>query len=169
MTFSINRVGVGIMSPLNVYKYIIMEDLIKNYYGASDFVPVAVDHSAGDPFVQSVEELTSFADVAFPVDEKTGIRINDIDAANMCKDPDLKNILFKNLSPVPDSSVIDTSGMTDDEIADTAIPNNLQLGDVMDAQNSLLDSINNSVDDVVEDVAPLTDSSVQWGGIDRVF
>ena len=146
---------------LQSYKYIIMEDLIKKYYGTSDFVPVPVDHSAGDPFVQSVKELTSFADVAFPVDEKTGTRINDIDAANMCKDPDLKNILFKNLSPVPVSSGIDTSGMTDDEIADTAIPNNLQLGDVMEAQNSLLDAINNPVEDVAEEVAPPSVSSVQ--------
>ena len=143
------------------YKYIIMEDLINKYYGASDFVPVPVDHSVGDPFFQSVKELTSFADVAYPVDENTGIRINDIDAANMCKDPDLKNILFKNLTPVPDASGIDTSQMTDDEIAASAIPNNLQLGDVMEAQNSLLDAINNPVDDVVDDVAPPSDGVVQ--------
>ena len=146
---------------LQFYKFIIMEDLINMYYGTSDFVPVPIDHSAGDPFVQSVKDLTSFADVAFPVDVNTGIRINDIDAANMCKDPDLKNILFKNLSPVPDSSGIDTSGMTDDEIADTAIPNNLQLGDVMEAQNSLLEAINNPVEDVVEEFAPPSVSSVQ--------
>lgn len=129
-----------------------MKNLVNSYFGTSDYVPEKVSYPKGDPFIQSCNDLTKFADVAYPVNEKTASRMNDIDAANLCTDPDLKNVLFKNLTPIPDNSGIDTSLMSDDEIADTVLPKNLQLGDVLEATHDVID-MSNSIDDTTPDVS----------------
>ena len=91
----------------------------------------------GDPLSESSKELTSFYDAVNPVDDKHPQRLNDIDVLNSVKDPDLKNAMLVALSKQFDGTEIDTSGMTDDEIAETALPQNVTYGQLYDAMQDV--------------------------------
>ena len=90
-----------------------------------------------DPLSASSQELTDFYDAVNPVDDKHPQRLNDIDVLNSVKDPDLKNAMLVALSKQSDGTEIDTSGMTDDEIADTALPQNVTYGQLFDAMQDV--------------------------------
>ena len=87
----------------------------------------------GDPLSESSNELTSFYDAVNPIDDMHPQRLNDIDVLNSVKDPDLKNALLVALTKQTDGTEIDTSGMSDDEIAETALPKNVTYGQLYDA------------------------------------
>ena len=91
----------------------------------------------GDPLSESSKELTSFYDAVNPVDDKHPQRLNDIDVLNSVKDPDLKNAMLVALTKQSDGTEIDTSGMTDDEIAETALPQNVTYGRLFDAMHEV--------------------------------
>ena len=86
-----------------------------------------------DPLCFSSKQLTDFYDAVNPVDDKHPQRLNDIDVLNSVKDPDLKNAMLVALTKQFDGTEIDTSGMTDDEIAETALPQNVTYGQLYDA------------------------------------
>ena len=107
----------------------------------------------GDPLSESSKELTSFYDAVNPVDDNHPQRLNDIDVLNSVKDPDLKNAMLVALSKQFDGSEIDTSGMSDEQIAATALPQNVTYGQLYDAmqdvaelQSFKTDVTNQSVD-----------------------
>ena len=56
---------------------------------------------------------------------------------NSVKDPDLKNAMLVALTKQSDGSEIDTSGMTDEEIAETALPQNVTYGQLYDAMQDV--------------------------------
>ena len=66
-------------------------------------------------------------------------RLNDIDVLNSVKDPDLKNAMLVALTKRSDGSEIDTSGMTDDDIAETALPQNVTYGQLYDAMQDVVE------------------------------
>ena len=86
-----------------------------------------------DPLCVSSKQLTDFYDAVNPIDDKHPQRLNDIDVLNSVKDPDLKNAMLVALTKQFDGTEIDTSGMTDDEIAETALPQNVTYGLLYDA------------------------------------
>ena len=90
-----------------------------------------------DPLCVSSKELTAFYDAVNPIDDTHPQRLNDIDVLNSVKDPDLKNAMLVALTKLSDSSEIDTSGMTDDEIAETALPQNVTYGQLFDAMQDV--------------------------------
>jgi len=124
-----------------------MNNIILSYFGvdASTLKPYTdplldkslEERSKADVFTASVVANTAFADVAFPVDPVTKLRPNDLDATNNITDPALRNVLLANQAPITDRSQVDTSGMTDDEIAELAIPNGLHVSDLVEAGVSL--------------------------------
>ena len=81
----------------------------------------------------SSKQLTDFFDAVNPIDDKHPQRLNDIDVLNSVKDPDLKNAMLVALTKQFDGTEIGTSGMTDDEIAETALPQNVTYGQLYDA------------------------------------
>ena len=106
-----------------------------------------------DPLSVSSKQLTDFYDAVNPVDDKHPQRLNDIDVLNSVKDPDLKNAMLVALSKQIDGSEIDTSGMSDEQIAATALPQNVTYGQLYDAmqdfaelQSFKTDVTNQSVD-----------------------
>ena len=113
-----------------------MDTILAKKFGLSE---VEREHSVDyhniddDPLCVSSHELTSFYDAVNPVDDKHPQRLNDIDVLNSVKDPDLKNAMLVALSKHFDGTEIDTSGMTDDEIAETALPQNVTYGQLFDA------------------------------------
>ena len=90
-----------------------------------------------DPLCVSSKQLTDFYDAVNPIDDKHPQRLNDIDVLNSVKDPDLKNAMLVALTKQSDGSEIDTSGMTDDEIAETALPQNVTYGQLFDAMQEV--------------------------------
>ena len=108
-----------------------------------------------DPLSESSHELTSFYDAVNPVDDKHPQRLNDIDVLNSVKDPDLKNAMMVALTKQSDGTEIDTSGMTDDEIAETALPQNVTYGQLYDALQDVaeLQSIHSDVTNPTADAA----------------
>ena len=88
-------------------------------------------------FPKVQKNLQVFYDAVNPVDDKHPQRLNDIDVLNSVKDPDLKNAMLVALSKQFDGTEIDTSGMTDDEIAETALPQNVTYGQLFDAMNDV--------------------------------
>ena len=91
-----------------------------------------------DPLSLSSKQLTEFFDAVNPIDEKHPQRINDIDCISKVKDPDLQNAMLKSLSKVDDGFNIDTTGMTDDEIADLAIPQGMTFGEFNNVVNDII-------------------------------
>ena len=90
-----------------------------------------------DPLSESSQELTSFYDAVNPVDSKHPQRLNDIDVLNTVKDPDLKNAMLVALTKQSDGTDIDTSGMTDEQIAETALPQHVTYGQLYDAMQDV--------------------------------
>ena len=108
-----------------------------------------------DPLSESSKQLTDFYDAVNPIDDKHPQRLNDIDVLNSVKDPDLKNAMLVALTKQSDGSEIDTSGMTDDEIAETALPQNVTYGQLYDAMQDVaeLQSLKTDVTNQSSDVA----------------
>ena len=90
-----------------------------------------------DPLSVSSKQLTDFCDAVNPVGDKHPQRLNDIDVLNSVKDPDLKNAMLVALTKLSDGTEIDTSHMTDDEIAETALPQNVTYGQLFDAMQDV--------------------------------
>ena len=90
-----------------------------------------------DPFAESSKQLTDFYDAVNPLDKNHPQRLNDIDVLNSVKDPDLKNAMLVALSKQSDGTEIDTCGMTDEEIAETALPQNVTYGQLFDAMQDV--------------------------------
>lgn len=90
-----------------------------------------------DPLSESSKQLTEFYDAVNPIDENHSQRLNDIDVLNSVKDPDLKNAMLVALTKQSDGTEIDTSGMTDEEIAETALPQNVTYGQLYDAMQDV--------------------------------
>lgn len=90
-----------------------------------------------DPLSESSQQLTDFYDAVNPIDDNHPQRLNDIDVLNSVKDPDLKNAMLVALTKQSDGTEIDTSGMTDDEIAATALPQNVTYGQLYDAMQDV--------------------------------
>ena len=86
-----------------------------------------------DPLCVSSKQLTDFYDAVNPIDDQHPQRLNDIDVLNSVKDPDLKNAMLVALTKQSDGSEIDTSGMTDEEISQTALPQHVTYGQLYDA------------------------------------
>lgn len=117
-----------------------MDTILAKKFGFSE---VTREHSIDyhkiddDPLSVSSHELTDFYDAVNPVDDKHPQRLNDIDVLNSVKDPDLKNAMLVALSKQSDGTEIDTSGMTDEEIAETALPQNVTYGQLYDAMQDV--------------------------------
>ena len=94
-------------------------------------------HDNDDPLCASSQQLTDFYDAVNPVDDNHPQRLNDIDVLNSVKDPDLKNAMLVALSKQSDGTEIDTSGMTDEQIAETALPQNVTYGQLYDAMQDV--------------------------------
>ena len=114
-----------------------------------------------DPFSQSSKQLTEFYDAVNPLDKNHPQRLNDIDVLNSVKDPDLKNAMMVALTKQSDGSEIDTTGMTDDQIAETVLPQNVTYGQLYDAlqdvaelQTLQSDVTTPSVDTAITETSP---------------
>ena len=120
-----------------------MNNIILSYFGVdvSTLKPYSdplldlplEERAKGDVFTASIVANTAFADVAFPVDPVTKLRPNDLEASDNITDPALRNVLLANQAPISDKAQVDTTGMTDDEIAELAIPNGLHVSDLVEA------------------------------------
>lgn len=106
-----------------------------------------------DPLSASSKQLTDFYDAVNPIDVKHPQRLNDIDVLNSVKDPDLKNAMLVALSKQSDGTEIDTSGMTDEEIAETALPQNVTYGQLYDAMQDVAE-LKSYQNDVSSEPAP---------------
>ena len=117
-----------------------MDKIFAQKFGLSDVThnhDVLFHDDDNDPLCVSSKQLTDFYDAVNPVDAKHPQRLNDIDVLNSVKDPDLKNAMLVALTKQSDGSEIDTSGMTDDEIAETALPQNVTYGQLYDAMQDV--------------------------------
>ena len=106
-----------------------------------------------DPFSESSKQLTEFYDAVNPLDKNHPQRLNDIDVLNSVKDPDLKNAMMVALSKQSDGTEIDTSGMSDDEIAETALPQNVTYGQLYDAMQDVAE-LQSHQSEIIPDVTP---------------
>ena len=129
-----------------------MNKIIARYFSFPEkvekFINVVPDD---DPLLVSSKAATEFADTVNPVCKETGMRRNDIDVAMTCSDPSLRNTLLSGLSKDVDPLGTDNSGLSDDEIAEQAIPRNLHISDITDAGdvvNEYLSSDNEPEPDV---------------------
>lgn len=111
-----------------------MNKIIARYFGFPEKVEVFKNViSDDDPLVVSSRAATEFADTINPVCKETGMRRNDIDVAMTCSDPSLRNTLLSGLSKDVDPLGTDNTGLSDDEIANQAMPRNLHISDIIDA------------------------------------
>lgn len=111
-----------------------MNKIIASYFSFPDKVKEIVNVIPdNDPLLVSSKAATEFVDTVNPVCEETGMRRNDIDVAMTCKDPTLRNTLLAGLSKDVDPISSDNTGLSDDEIAEQAIPRNLHFSDITDA------------------------------------
>lgn len=111
-----------------------MNKIIARYFGFPTEVKEIVNViPENDPLLVSSKSATDFADTVNPVCKETGMRRNDIDVALSCSDPSLRNTLLAGLSKDVDPIGSDNSGLSDDEIAEQAIPRNLHISDITDA------------------------------------
>ena len=120
------------------------------------------ERAKGDVFTASIVANTAFADVAFPVDPVTKLLPNDLEASNNITDPALRNVLLANQAPISDRSQVDTTGMTDDEIAELVIPNGLHVSDLVEAGVTLDEALRvaqNREDPPVSEPAPNSESA----------
>lgn len=123
-----------------LFNYVIMNKIIANYFSFPEnvekFVNVVPDD---DPLLVSSKAATEFADTVNPVCKETGMRRNDIDVALSCTDPSLRNTLLAGLSKDFDPIASDNTGLSDDEIAEQAIPRNLHISDITAAGDVVKD------------------------------
>ena len=92
------------------------------------------ERAKGDVFTASIVANTAFADVAFPVDPVSKLRPNDLEASKQdITQSRVSNVLLPNQAPISDHAQVDTSGMTDDQIAELVIPNGLHISDLVEA------------------------------------
>ena len=111
-----------------------MNKIIARYFGFPEEVEVFKNViSDDDPLVVSSRVATEFADTVNPVCKETGMRRNDIDVAMTCSDPSLRNTLLSGLSKDVDPLGTDNTGLSDDDIANQAMPRNLHISDIIDA------------------------------------
>lgn len=111
-----------------------MNKIIARYFGFPEKVEVFKNViSDDDPLVVSSRAATEFADTINPVCKETGMRRNDIDVAMTCSDPSLRNTLLSGLSKDVDPLGTDNTGLSDDDIANQAMPRNLHISDIIDA------------------------------------
>ena len=111
-----------------------MNKIIARYFGFPEKVEVFKNViSDDDPLVVSSRAATEFADTVNPVCKETGMRRNDIDVAMTCSDPSLRNTLLSGLSKDVDPLGTDNTGLSDDDIANQAMPRNLHISDIIDA------------------------------------
>lgn len=111
-----------------------MNKIIARYFGFPEKVEVFKNViSDDDPLVVSSRAATEFADTINPVCKETGMRRNDIDVAMTCSDPSLRNTLLSGLSKDVDPLGTDNTGLSDDVIANQAMPRNLHISDIIDA------------------------------------
>ena len=110
-----------------------------------------------DPLSESSKQLTDFYDAVNPISDNHPQRLNDIDVLNSVKDPDLKNAMMVALTKQSDGTEIDTSGMTDEEISETALPQNVTYGQLFDAMQDVAELQSLHTDDInlSADVAPI--------------
>lgn len=117
-----------------------MDTIFANKFGIPEVtreLDITFHNVDDDPLSVSSQELTSFYDAVNPVDDQHPQRLNDIDVLNSVKDPDLKNAMMVALTKQSDGTEIDTSGLTDDEIAETALPQNVTYGQLYDAMQEV--------------------------------
>ena len=117
-----------------------MDNIFATKFGLPDVTrehDISYHQLENDPLSVSSKQLTDFYDAVNPVDDKHPQRLNDIDVLNSVKDPDLKNAMLVALSKQSDGTEIDTSGMTDDEIAERALPQNVTYGQLYDAMQDV--------------------------------
>ena len=141
-----------------------MDNIFASKFGLPDVThthDLSFHNDEDDPLCVSSKQLTDFYDAVNPIDDKHPQRLNDIDVLNSVKDPDLKNAMLVALTKQSDGTEIDTSGMTDDEIAETALPQNVTYGQLFDAMQDVAelkslqtDVTNQSVDVSTTATAP---------------
>lgn len=128
-----------------------MDNIFASKFGIPEVTRIhctSLHHDEDDPLSVSSKQLTEFYDAVNPVDDKHPQRLNDIDVLNSVKDPDLKNAMLVALSKQSDDSEIDTSGMTDEEIAETALPQNLTYGQLYDAMQEASEYLTSHEDEL---------------------
>ena len=119
-----------------------MNKIIARYFSFPEKVEKFINVvPVDDPLLVSSKAATEFADTVNPVCKETGMRRNDIDVAMTCSDPSLRNTLLSGLSKDVDPLGTDNSGLSDDEIAEQAIPRNLHISDITDAGDVVNDYI----------------------------
>ena len=117
-----------------------MDNIFASKFGLPDVsrkLDISYHKIDNDPLSESSQQLTDFYDAVNPIDSEHPQRLNDIDVLNSVKDPDLKNAMMVALSKQSDGTEIDTSGMTDDEISETALPQNVTYGQLYDAMKDV--------------------------------
>ena len=117
-----------------------MDNIFASKFGLPEItrvLDISYHDIENDPLCVSSKQLTDFYDAVNPIDNKHPQRLNDIDVLNSVKDPDLKNAMLVALTKQSDGSEIDTSGMTDEEIAETALPQNVTYGQLYDAMQDV--------------------------------
>lgn len=117
-----------------------------NRLSDDDFKFVELNQSVYDSFYESkdskesgdsyVSKLTKEADVACPVME-SGWRQTDIDTMLKSNDQRLINSIAAHLSSPPIQSM-NTEGLTDEQVAESSIPRNLDMSDLERIQDSIV-------------------------------
>ena len=140
-----------------------MNKIIARYFGFPEKVEVFKNVIPDDdPLVVSSRAATEFADTVNPVCKETGMRRNDIDVAMSCSDPSLRNTLLSGLSKDIDPLGTDNTGLSDDDIANQAMPRNLHISDIIDAGdvvNEYLSSSDEPEPDISASTAVTTEVS----------
>ena len=119
---------------------------IFNRLSDDDFKVVHLNQSVYDSFYESkdskesgdsyISKLTTEADVVFPVME-SGWRQTDIETMLKSNDQRLINSIAANLSS-PHVQSMSTEGLTDEQIAESSIPRNLDMSDLERIQDTIV-------------------------------
>ena len=126
------------------YQFSIDDDAIDSYRSALDSYTQSYPKSFDDVDIVYANTLNRDADIATPV-MSTGWRSSDIDTLQTTTDPRLANVLNARL--VSDSQMnTDTSGLTDAQIAEMAVPRNLNLSD-LDSLSSQIEGYQQAIAD----------------------
>ena len=136
------RLQQPLPSPTDTLKFDIDDDAIEDY--RSVFHNLSHPLSFDDVDIVYANTLNRDADIATPV-MSTGWRSSDIDTLQTTTDPRLANVLNARL--VSDSRMnTDTSGLTDAQIAEMAVPRNLNLSD-LDSLSSQIEGYQQAIAD----------------------
>ena len=119
---------------------------VLNRLSDDDFKVVELNQSVYDSFFESadskesgdsyISKLTQDVDVACPVME-SGWRQSDIDTMLKSNDQRLINSIAGNLSS-PHVQSMSTEGLTDEQVAESSIPRNLDMSDLERIQDSIV-------------------------------